>query len=147
MRAGATVLMTRNDPQHEVSLTDRPKQAVERGADLFVSLHNNALPDGENPWGKPRGFTVFYYHPQSLELGRAVHDAYHSRIKLADEGLRWGNLLVSRQSAMPAILVENAYMIFPDQEAQLNDAGFRDELARALVAGLEKFLKSSRRKP
>lgn len=146
-RAGATVLMTRNDPLHEVSLVDRPKQAVERGADLFVSLHNNALPDGENPFAKPRGFTIFYYHPQSLELGRAVHEAYRERIKLADEGLRWGNLLVSRQSAMPAILVENAYMIFPDQEALLNDGAFRDELASALVDGLEKFLRNARRKP
>ena len=146
-RAGAVVLMTRESPLHEVSLTDRPRQAVERGADLFVSLHNNALPDGENPFGKPRGFTVFYYHPQSLELARAVHDAYHARIKLADEGLRWGNLLVARQSAMPAILVENAYMIFPDQEAMLNDPAFRDELAQALVTGIENFLRSARRKP
>ncbi len=146
-RAGAVVLMTREGPQHEVSLTDRPKQAVERGADVFVSLHNNALPDGENPFGKPRGFTVFYYHPQSLELGRAVHAGYRGRVKLADEGMRWGNLLVARQSAMPAILVENAYMIFPDQEAMLNDAAFRDELAKALTTGLEKFLASVRRKP
>ncbi|MCR4296672.1 MAG: N-acetylmuramoyl-L-alanine amidase [Elusimicrobia bacterium] len=146
-RAGANVLMSRADPLHEVSLVDRPKQAVERGADLFVSLHNNALPDGENPFAKPRGFSVFYYHPQSLALGRAVHEAYGKRIKLPDEGLRWGNLLVARQSAMPAILVENAYMIFPEQEALLNDAAFRDELARALVEGLEKFLRSSRRKP
>jgi N-acetylmuramoyl-L-alanine amidase len=126
---------------------DRPKQAVERGADIFVSLHNNALPDGENPFGKPRGFTVFYYHPQSRELGRAVHEAYRGRIKLPDEGLRWGNLLVSRQSAMPAILVENAYMIFPDQEALLNEAPFREELAKALADGLETFLRSARRKP
>ncbi|MEQ1918548.1 MAG: N-acetylmuramoyl-L-alanine amidase [Elusimicrobiota bacterium] len=146
-RGGATVLMTRNDPLHEVPLVDRPKQAVERGADIFVSLHNNALPDGENPFGKPRGFTVFYYHPQSLELGRAVHEAYRGRIKLPDEGLRWGNLLVSRQSAMPAILVENAYMIFPDQEALLNEAPFREELAKALADGLETFLRSARRKP
>ncbi|MBI4061036.1 MAG: N-acetylmuramoyl-L-alanine amidase [Elusimicrobia bacterium] len=146
-RAGAAVLMTRDGPLHEVSLAERPRQAVERGADLFVSLHNNALPDGENPFAKPRGFTVFYYHPQSLELGRAVHEAYRGRIKLADEGLRWGNLLVARQSAMPAILVENAYMIFPDQEALLNSALFRDELAKALVEGLEKFLRSARRKP
>ena len=145
--AGAAVLMTRRDPLDEVSLADRPKQAVERGADIFVSLHNNALPDGENPFGKPRGFTVFYYHPQSLKLGRAVHEAYRGRIKLADEGLRWGNLLVARQSAMPAILVETAYMIFPDQEALLNDAPFRDELSKALVEGLENFLRSSRRKP
>jgi N-acetylmuramoyl-L-alanine amidase len=146
-RAGATVLMTRADPLHEVSLVDRPKQAIERGADLFVSLHNNALPDGENPWAKPHGFTVFYYHPQSLELGRAVHEAYQARIKLPDEGLRWANLLVSRQSAVPAILVENAYMMFPDQEALLNDAAFRDELAKALVEGLETYLASVRRKP
>ncbi|MCM2304859.1 MAG: N-acetylmuramoyl-L-alanine amidase, partial [Elusimicrobia bacterium] len=100
-----------------------------------------------NPFAKPRGFSVFYYHPQSLELGRAVIEAYGGRIKLADEGLRWGNLLVARQSAMPAILVENAYMIFPEQEALLNDAAFRDELAKALLEGLEKFLRSARRKP
>ncbi len=146
-REGATVLMTRADPLHEVSLVDRPKQAVERGADLFISLHNNALPDGVNPWSNPRGFSIFHYHPQSLELGRAVHAAYRDRIKLPDEGLRWGNLLVARQSAMPALLIENAYMIFPDQEAMLNDAAFREELAKALVTGLENFLRAARRKP
>lgn len=146
-REGAIVLMTRADPLHEVSLVDRPKLAVERGADLFVSIHNNALPDGENPFGKPRGFTVFHYHPQSLELSKAVHAAYAARIKLPDEGPRWGNLLVARQSGMPAILVENAYMIFPDQEAMLNDAAFRDDLAKALTTGLENFLRSARRKP
>jgi len=146
-RVGATVLMTRAGPDDEVSLQDRPKQAVERGADLFISLHNNALPDGENPFTKPRGFSVFYYHPQSLELGRAVHNAYLKRIELADEGLRWGNLLVARQTAMPAILVENAYMILPNQEALLNDELFRDALAKALVEGLEAFLRSSRRRP
>ncbi|MBI3288389.1 MAG: N-acetylmuramoyl-L-alanine amidase [Elusimicrobia bacterium] len=144
-QAGATALVTRADPLHEVSLVERPRQAVERGADLFVSLHNNALPDGENPFSKPRGFTVFYYHPHSLELGRAVREAYRARINLPDEGLRWGNLLVARQSAMPAILVENAYMIFPNQEALLNDASFRDELARALVEGIESFLVSVRK--
>ena len=145
-KEGAIVLVTRNDALHEVGLLDRPKQAIDRGADLFVSLHNNAMGDGENPFGKPRGFTVFYYHPQSLELGRAMHEAYLSRIKLADEGLRWGNLLVARQSAMPAILVENAYMIIPDQEAMLNDAVFRDELGKALVEGLKNFLTSVRKR-
>ena len=144
-KAGAVVLMTRKDWTDEVSLVDRPKQAVERGADLFVSLHNNALPDGENPFGKPRGFTVFYYHPQSRELGRAVHESFRARIKLGDEGLRWGNLLVARLPAVPAILVENAYMIFPEQEALLNDPKFREELARALEDGLARFLARARR--
>ncbi|HAZ07146.1 MAG TPA: N-acetylmuramoyl-L-alanine amidase, partial [Elusimicrobia bacterium] len=139
-RDGAVVLVTRSSPTDEVSLIDRPRQAVDRGADLFVSLHNNALPDGSNPFAKPRGFTVFYYHPHSLALGRALHAAYKDKLPLPDEGLQWGNLLVARLSAVPAVLIENAYMILPDQEARLNDPAFRKDLAQAAAAGLRAFV-------
>jgi N-acetylmuramoyl-L-alanine amidase len=138
-REGAIPLLTRGTTTDEVSLVDRPKQAVERGADVFVSIHNNALPDGSSPFAKPRGFTVFYYHPHSLALGRAVHEAYAAAAPVPDEGLQWDNLLVARLSAMPAILVENAYIIFPEQEALLNEPSFREKLARALVSGLRAF--------
>ena len=147
-KEGATVLLTRGTTVDEVSLTDRPRQAVERGADVFVSLHNNALPDGSNPFAKPRGFTVFYYHPHSLALGRAVHAAYAAAAPVPDEGLQWDNLLVARLSAVPAILVENAFIILPDQEALLNDPKFRAKLADALTAGLKEFMKGAgERKP
>ncbi len=139
-REGATLLLTRGTTTDEVSLVDRPKQAVDRAADLFVSLHNNALPDGTNPFAKQRGFTVFYYHPHSLALGRAVHAAYAATVPLPDEGLQWDDLLVARLSAMPAILVENAFIILPEQEALLNDPAFRGKLGDALVAGLREFL-------
>jgi len=139
-REGATVLITRRSPDDEVSLVDRPRQAVERDADLFVSIHNNALPDGTNPFAKPRGFTVFYYHPHSLALGRAVHESYHRLAPVPDEGLQWDNLLVARLTAVPAILIENAFIILPEQEALLNNAAFRDDLAKALVSGLRDFM-------
>lgn len=139
-REGALPVLTRDTTSHEVALVDRPRLALERDGDLFVSLHNNALPEGENPFAKPRGFTVFYYHPQGFELGRAVHDAMAARIRLPDEGLRWANLLVTRLPAMPSILIENAYMIIPEQEALLNDAAFRDQLAAAIVDGLKTFM-------
>jgi N-acetylmuramoyl-L-alanine amidase len=138
-RDGAVPLLTRGTTTDEVSLVDRPRQAVDRGADVFVSLHNNALPDGTNPFSKPRGFTVFYYHPHSLALARAVHEAYAAAVPLPDEGLQWDNLLVARLSAVPAILVENSYIILPEQEALLNDPEFREKLAKALVAGLKAF--------
>ena len=138
-REGAIALLTRRSPDDEVSLVDRPRQAVERDADVFVSIHNNALPDGTNPFAKPRGFTIFYYHPHSLALGRAVHDSYRERIALPDEGLQWDNLLVARLTSVPAILIENSYIIMPEQEALLNDAVFRDSLAKALVSGLRAF--------
>ncbi|MFI5344815.1 MAG: N-acetylmuramoyl-L-alanine amidase [Elusimicrobiota bacterium] len=147
-REGAYPLLTRGTTTDEVSLTDRPKQAVERGADVFVSLHNNALPDGSNPFAKPRGFTIFYYHTHSLALARAVHAAYAARVPAADEGLQWDNLLVARLSAVPAILVENAFIILPEQEAQLNDPAFRAKLADSVVQGLRDFaLAAGERKP
>lgn len=147
-RDGALPILTRDGPDHEVGLAERPRLAVERDADLFVSLHNNALPDGTNPFAKPRGFTIFYYHPQSLELARNVHRGFRVRVPLPDEGLQWGNLAVARLTAMPAILVENAYMIFPEQEALLNDPRFRAKLADAVVDGLRETLREAgRRRP
>lgn len=147
-RDGAVPLITRSGPGHELGLADRPRMALERGADLFVSLHNNALPDGTNPFVKPRGFTIFYYHPQSLELARNVHRGFRVRVPLPDEGLQWGNLAVARLTAMPAILVENAYMILPEQEALLNDPRFRAKLADAVADGLRETMRESgRRRP
>ena len=36
-----------------------------------MSIHNNALPDGVNPFLN-NGTSVLYYHPQSRELAEAV---------------------------------------------------------------------------
>lgn len=141
-REGAIPLLTRGTTTDEVSLVDRPKQAVDRGADVFVSLHNNALPDGSNPFSKPRGFTIFYYHTHSLALARAMHAAYAKRAPVPDEGMQWDNLLVARLSAVPAILIENAFIILPEQEAQLNDPAVRAKLADAVVEGLRDFARA-----
>ncbi|MBI5247484.1 MAG: N-acetylmuramoyl-L-alanine amidase [Elusimicrobia bacterium] len=145
-RSGAVVLPTRDSPTHELSLTDRPVLAVERGADLFVSLHNNAIPDGENPYAKPHGFMVFYYHPQSLDLAREVQAAFTASIPLPDEGMKWADLLVTRLTAMPSILIENTFINSPEQEQMLNDPYFRESLARAAATGIERFLVGAARR-
>jgi len=68
-RRGADVIMTREDTSH-VPLYDRPAIAKSVDADLFVSVHNNALPDGVNPFTN-NGTSSFYYHPHSMPLARA----------------------------------------------------------------------------
>lgn len=145
-REGAYPSLTRDTTSQEVSLVDRPRLAVERGVDLFLSLHNNALPDGENPFSRSRGFSVFYYHPHSMALGREVYRSYLKRVPLAGEELRYGDLLVARLSAMPAILVESAYMILPAQEEKLNDPVFRGTLAKAVIEGLRSLLEAERKR-
>ena len=143
---GAIPVLSRDTTWQEVSLPDRPKLALEKKADIFVSLHNNALPEGENPFARPRGFGVFYYHPHSMAMASDVYRSYEKRVPLPGEELRYGNLHVARLTAMPAILIENAYIIIPAQEEKLNDPEFRDTLAKAVVAGLRTFLEREREK-
>ena len=126
---GATVYMIRRDTE-TVQLTD-----------LYISLHNNAIADGEDPFGQPRGFSIYHYHRHSMKLAAAVHRSYLKNIPLPDEGLRYGDYAVARLTSMPAILIESAYMIFPEHEEMLNDAGFQQKLAGTITGGLLDFLK------
>lgn len=142
---GATPILSRRSSEDEVSLPDRPRLALEHKADLFVSLHNNSISDDENPFSQPRGFSVFYYHPHSLTLARDMYHSYENNISLPGESLHYGDLLVARLSAMPAILIESCYMVIPEHEAKLNDPSFRRQLARAVVAGLRTYLESFRK--
>ncbi|HEX4049101.1 MAG TPA: N-acetylmuramoyl-L-alanine amidase, partial [Elusimicrobiota bacterium] len=145
-REGAVPLLTRASLTDDVPLAARPELAVERGANLYVSIHNNALPDGSDPLSAPHGFMVFYYHPHSLDLARALHASYVKEVPLTDEGLKWGNILVTRLTDMPAVLVESTMMILPEQEAMLNEPAFRDRLAKAIVDGLRSFARGTARR-
>ncbi|MDQ7772241.1 MAG: N-acetylmuramoyl-L-alanine amidase [Elusimicrobiales bacterium] len=135
---GASVYMTRTGEEN-VDLTDRPRLAVENAGDLFISLHNNAIADGEDPFGSPRGFSVYHYHPHSFALARAVHRSFLGSIKLPDEGLRFGDYHVVRMTQMPSILIEHAHMIIPEQEELLNSPAFQEKLAETVAAGLLDF--------
>ncbi|OIO01069.1 MAG: hypothetical protein COX65_09040 [Elusimicrobia bacterium CG_4_10_14_0_2_um_filter_56_8] len=144
---GASVKMTRNGDEN-VGLQDRPSMARDLGGDLFISIHNNAIGDGEDPYGQPRGFSIYHYHRQSLPLAAALHRAYLKNIPLPDEGLRYGDYLVARMTWMPAALIENAYMILPNQEEMLNAPAFQEKLAGSIAEGvLNLFNVPARRVP
>lgn len=136
---GAKVVMVREGDE-TVSLADRPKIAREKNADLFISVHNNALGDGQNPFRPELGYQVYYYHQHSRALGQAIHGEYRKNVPLPDQGLRFGDYLVARQTWMPAVLTETAYLILPKQEEMLNDPEFQDLAAKSMADGILKFM-------
>ncbi len=137
-KLGATVYMTRYADE-EVPIVDRPQIAKNFDGDLYISIHNNAIADGENPFSVPRGFSIYYYHPHSRELAKSIHKSYLKNIQLPDEGMRYGDYLVVRMTDMPSVLIENAYMILPEQEEMLNTPAFQQKLSDALIEGLLDF--------
>ena len=136
---GAKVVMTREDNSH-VDLYDRPAIAKLSDADLFVSIHNNALPDGLNPFIN-HGTSSYYYHPHSIDLARCIHTEMLKATGLPDHGLYHGNLAVNRPTQYPAVLVECAFMIIPQQEALLKTDKFHKKVAKAITKGIKNFLK------
>ena len=138
-RRGALVTLTRASPDSALGLYPRTDVAIEAGGELFVSIHNNALPDGVNPFLN-NGTSVLYYHPQSRELAESIQAELLPRTALPDRGVWHQNVAVLRMNEMPAVLVEAAFMMIPEQEAALRTPGFRRRIAEGVAAGIERYL-------
>jgi len=127
------------DADVDLDLTSRVERAEQSGAEVLVSIHNNALPDGLNPYTN-NGTSVFYNHAQSLPLARAVQAALVRELGLRDLGVGRGDLALVRPTWLPAILTEGLYMIVPEQEAALRTLDGQQRYARGVVEGLRHFL-------
>ena len=139
--AGATVIMTRHDNNY-MSLQDRYKKAIDEEAHLLISLHYNALPDTIDPLAHPRGFSVYYNYPHSFALAEAVYKSFVKNVALPDDGMIANDVLfIPRISQFPSILVENAYLILPQQEELAQTQTGRAPFIQALYEGILNFYK------
>ena len=136
---GATVIMTRTTDS-AVDLWPRVKLADTVNAELLVSIHNNALPDGLNPFSNS-GASVFYNQPRSVPLAMAVQRALVRRLGIRDLGVSRGDLALVRPTWMPSVLTEGLFMMLPQQEAALRSEAGQAMYAQAVFDGIETFLR------
>lgn len=138
-RSGARVIMTRTTDV-PVDLYPRVRLADSVNADLLISIHNNALPDGVNPFTN-NGSSVFYNHPRSVPLAMAIQRALVEKLGLRNLGVGRGDLALVRPTWMPAILSEGLFMMLPDQEAALRADEGQELYAEAVFEGVREFLR------
>ena len=137
--AGAKVQMTRVTDS-AVDLWPRVAIAEESGSELLVSIHNNALPDGVNPFTN-NGTSVFYNQPRSVPLAAAIQESLVRQLRLPDLGIGRGDLAVIRGTWMPSVLVEGMFIIMPEQEAALRTKRGARRYARGVYEGIAGFLR------
>ncbi|MBI2614730.1 MAG: N-acetylmuramoyl-L-alanine amidase, partial [Gemmatimonadetes bacterium] len=140
-RAGATVILLRSSDA-PIDLAPRVVHAERADADVLVSIHANALPDGVNPFIN-NGTSVYYFQPRSLELARALNRALVRQFGFRDLGVGRADLALARPTWMPAALCEGLFLMLPDQEAVLASEEGQWRYARGIVEGLEEFLRGS----
>ena len=133
---GYNVVLTRTGDD-SVSLADRAKMANAAGAELFVSIHCNAL-DRTDYEGI---FT--YYYPNSTR-GEALAKQVQAGVVEATGGIGRGtpsaNFQVLRETTMPAVLVETGFMTHPGELARLCDPDYQQKIALGTANGIDVYL-------
>jgi len=121
-----------------MTLRSRMQKARAANAQLFVWLHNNSIGLSADPEAVS-GTSTYYTVPQGLEISRAVYP-YLLNLGLAPFGNIASTYYVTRQTDMLIFLVEGAFLSNPQDEMLLLNETFLDNLAIAVVAGIENFL-------
>ncbi len=138
-RRGAHVVMTRT-ADSALGLYERTAVAERADADVLVSIHLNALPDGVNPFAN-NGTSTYYFFPRASRLAVLTQQALVTELGLRDLGAARGDFALVRTSWMPSILTEGAFLMIPEQESALRSPAFQAAYARGIALGLEAYFR------
>src|SRR5881628_2499818 len=79
------------------------------------------------------------FQVQSSRLAEVVHDSMTQSLRISNRGVKQAGFYVLGGAAMPAILLEIGFVTNPREERKLKDTKYRDEIARAIFAGLAEY--------
>lgn len=143
--AGAHVVMTRETDTdvYGPGATDRQELQARvdagirtPGTEIFLSIHANSF---SNP--QAHG-TATYYYPKTNDDGLLAEALQNGMVQyggLTDRGTSEANFYVVKHSAMPAALVEMAFVSNPAEEDLLASDDFQEKIARGICQGLGTF--------
>lgn len=157
---GYVVVLTRSDDRF-VELAERPEIAARERADLFISLHFNAVEAEAN---RVTGVEVYTMTPQyqlsadrrlddqvpvfnpgnamdpwNALLGYNLHRELLSSLKVPDRGLKRGRYAVLRLARCPAVLIEAGFLSHDGEARRIGTAQHRQDIAAAIAAGVRTY--------
>jgi len=151
LEEGVEVLMTRTD-DIDVGLQERAQLAMDNEADLFLSIHHNAIADTSV------NFPVVYFHGNASEnragvqlgkiLGQKINEALFNGEKpvlvASDHTIFTGSgTAVLRHSyGIPGVITEASFFTNPAEEQRLKEEDYNRKEAEALIEGIREFFET-----
>ncbi len=130
---------------HDAPISDlqvRCDMANQAGADIFISIHNNAA------GSSARGTETYHNWDNktdtilSRRLAEEVQEEVVDSVGTVDRGVHDVGFYVVRWSNMPAILVEVGFLSNATDRALLLSPSFRRSVARGIAQGVHDFMAS-----
>ena len=115
-------------------LQTRCDVANNAGARMFISIHINSA-----PFSGARGSTFYWYKPQDAALAQALERSVTASAGTVDDGARHENFYVVRHAAMPAVLIETAFVTNPGDVELLRSASFLQNVAQGIANGVKAY--------
>lgn len=162
---GYKVTLTRRDDTF-VELRDRAAMANRLNADLFLSIHFNAVGTASvngietfvtTPQGQPsynnanlsasdkRDYPGNANDPWNVLAGYYIQDEMLKATGADDRGLKRARFMVIREVDCPGVLIEGGFVTHPTEGRNIGSAAYRDKLANAIVAGVLKYQRTLNR--
>lgn len=136
--------LLQNDPNINLVLTresdtyptlpDRVKIAENVGADIFISVHANSGSASAS------GVETYYTRAASQDLAKVMHKHLVQASGLADRKVRTQSLHVTRETTMPAVLLECGYLSNKNDDALLATDEYRSKVAQGIADGIKEYL-------
>lgn len=158
--AGFSVSLTRTSDTY-VDLGPRTDLANRRHADLFISLHFNAIESGRD---RVSGSQVYCFTPvgasstnargkgtentaspgnrhdsQNVQLAYQIQKSLTRTLQAEDRGVCHARFDVLRDAQMPAVLVEGGFLSHPAEGKKIIDPTYRKQMAQAIVRGVQAY--------
>ncbi|MGG3467856.1 cell wall-binding repeat-containing protein [Neobacillus pocheonensis] len=135
--AGATIVMTRESDTYP-TLEDRVNLANDQKADSFVSIHANsslspAASGSETYWNSK------YFGNESKALAQSIQTELYKQMDTKDRGVKEADFYVIKNTNMPSVLVELAFISNASDAAKLGDPNYREQAAEAIYQGFVNY--------
>ncbi len=134
---GIRVVLTRTD-NRTVELQPRVQIAQRANADVFVSIHANAI-----SMSRPdvNGTETFFASAEGRRLAQAIQSSMIQATGMRDRGVKSARFYVIRNTTMPAVLVELGFVTGAEDAPRLSDPAFRSRMAQAIVRGILQYVR------
>ena len=142
LRLRYNVILTRNEDLF-VDLYDRARIANSLNADIFISMHANS-----NIKSSITGLEVLYCPATSSEFkledqypfADTVYSSIIRNTGIPGRGvIKRPELVVLRETIMPAILIEIGYLSNPQDEALVRDPAYQMRVVQGITEGIAQY--------
>lgn len=131
---GIQVILTRTS-DYFVELAPRVDMAKQAQADLFVSIHANAVARRPDVNGLET-----YYYSSGQHLAQTIHNSILQSLDIRDRGVRKAGFYVLRNNPMPAVLVEVGFVTGAQDQPRLATPEYQNQMAQAIARGILQYI-------